>query len=177
MLLRGRAALAAEVLVEAELWVGRAEGVRLGCFAQAGFDWISVEIVQADGVVGSVADAMVGEASLPDGEFGGEAVGEAAFDELHGSLERDVGWSEEEVKVVGHDDVRVQKVAGAVVVDGFEQEGGVAFDLEESAAVVSGCRDEVRAGLGGAARDRHAGIVKRTSAAKAAFVVRLLWHG
>jgi hypothetical protein len=36
---------------------------------------------------------------------------------------------------------------------------------------VSSCGDEVRAGLGGAARDRHPGIVKRTSAAKAAFVV------
>jgi hypothetical protein len=48
--------------------------------------------------------------------------------------------------------------------------------LEESATVVSGCRDKVRAGPGGAARDRHAGIVKRTSAAKAAFLLRLLWH-
>jgi hypothetical protein len=42
---------------------------------------------------------------------------------------------------------------------------------------VSGGSDEVGAGLGGAARDRHAGIVKRTSAAKAAFLLRLLWHG
>jgi hypothetical protein len=42
---------------------------------------------------------------------------------------------------------------------------------------VSGCGDEVSAGLGGAPRDRHAAIVKRTSAAKAAFLLRLLWHG
>jgi hypothetical protein len=55
------------------------------------------------------------------------------------------------------------------VVDGFEEEGGVALDLEEAAAVVSGCGDEVGAGSGGAARDRHSAIVKRTSAAKAAF--------
>lgn len=130
-----------------------------------------MDVVQASCVVSVVANAMVRKASLPDGELRGEAVREASLDELHGSLERDVGWSEEKVKVVGHDDVRVQKVTGTVVVDGFEEEGGVAFDLEKSAAVVSSCGDEVRAGLGGAARDRHPGIVKRTSAAKAAFVV------
>ena len=33
------------------------------------------------------------------------------------------------------------------MVDGFDEEGGVALDLEESAAVVSGCGDEVGAGL------------------------------
>lgn len=135
-----------------------------------------MNVVQADSVVGRVADAMVSEASLPHGKPGGEAMREAAFDELHGSLKRDVCWSEEQVKVVGHDDVRVQKIAGAVVVDGFEQEGGIAFDLEESATIVSGCGYEVRTGLGGAARDRHVGIVRGTSAAKAAFLLRLLWH-
>jgi hypothetical protein len=36
---------------------------------------------------------------------------------------------------------------------------------------VGGSGDEVRAGLGGAARDRHVGIVRRTSAAKAAFLL------
>lgn len=136
-----------------------------------------MDVVVADVVVSGVADAMVGEASLPDGELRGDAVGEAAFDELHGSLERDVGWSEEQMKVVRHDDVCVQEIAGAVVVDGFEEKGGVAFDLKESAAIVGCCGDEVGAVLGGTARDRHAAIVKRTSAAKAAFVLRLLWHG
>jgi hypothetical protein len=128
-----------------------------------------VEVAATDLVVGRVADAVVGEASLPDRKFGGEAVGEAAFDELHRSFEGDVGWSDDEVEMVGHDDVGVQKIAGAVVVDGFEEERGVALDLEESAAVVGGCGDEVSARSGGAARDRHSAIVKRTSAAEAAF--------
>jgi len=56
------------------------------------------------------------------------------------------------------------------VVDGFEEERGVALDLEEPAAVVGGCGDEVSARSGGAARDRHSAIVKRTSAAEAAFL-------
>ena len=51
-----------------------------------------------------VADAMVGEASLPDGVGDVEAVGEAAFDEHHCAFEGDVLWGEEEMDVVGHDD-------------------------------------------------------------------------
>jgi hypothetical protein len=136
-----------------------------------------VEIVAADVVVGVVADTMVGKSSLPDGKFGGEPVGEAAFDELHRSFDGDVGWSDDEVEMVGHDDVGVQQIAGAVVVDGFEEERDVALDLEESAAVVGGCGDEVSARSGGAARDRHSAIVKRTSAAEAAFLWGWLRHG
>ena len=136
-----------------------------------------MKVVAADVVVGGIADTVVGEASLPDGEFGDETVGVAAFDELHRALEGDVGWGDEEMQMVGHDDIGVQEIAGAVVVDGFDEECGVALDLEESAAVVSGCGDEVGAGSGGAARDRHSAIVKRTSAAEAAFLSLLLRHG
>jgi len=74
------------------------------------------------------------------------------------------------MKVVGHDDIGVQQVTGTVVVDRFEEECGVALNLEESAAIVGGCSDEISAGSGGAARDRHSAIVKRTSAAEAAFL-------
>ena len=95
---------------------------------------------------------------------------EAAFDELHRSFEGDVGWSDDEVEMVRHDDVGVQKIAGAVVVDGFEEERGVALNLEETTAIVGRCGDEVSAWFGGTARDRHLAIVKRTSAAEAAFL-------
>jgi hypothetical protein len=57
----------------------------------------------------------------------------------------------------------------AGVVEGFEDEVGVALDLKESSSVVDGCGDEIRAWLGGAARDRHAAIVKRILVAKVAF--------
>jgi len=64
---------------------------------------------------------VVGEAALPDGEGGGEAVGEAALDELHGALEGDGLRGEEEVDVVGHDDKGVQFVVAfsAVVLEGL----------------------------------------------------------
>jgi len=86
---------------------------------------------------------------------------EAAFDELHRSFDGDVGWSDDEVEMVGHDDVSVQKIAGAVVIDGFEEERGVAFNLKKAPAVVGGRGDEVSARSGGAARDRHSAIVKQ----------------
>ena len=66
-----------------------------------------MKVVAADVVVRVVADAVVGEASLPDGEFGDETVGVATLDELHRSLESDVGWCDEEMQMIGHDDVGV----------------------------------------------------------------------
>ena len=129
-----------------------------------------MEIIAANIVVTSITDAVVGKAALPDRKLRRETMREAAFDELHGTLDSDVGGSDEEMKVVGHHDVGVQQVAGAVVVDGIEEQLGIAFDLKESAAIVSGCGDEVSAWSGGAARNRHSAIVKRTSAAKAALL-------
>ena len=46
-----------------------------------------MDVVAADVEVSGVADAVVGEASLPDGEFGCEAVGEASFDDSDGAFE------------------------------------------------------------------------------------------
>jgi hypothetical protein len=102
------AALAAEVFIETKIRVGRGEWVDFRLVAEACFDWVPMEIVAADVVVGFVVDAVVGESSLPDGEFGAEAMREAAFDKLHCSFERDVGWGNEEMKMVGHDDVGVE---------------------------------------------------------------------
>jgi len=68
-----------------------------------------MNVATADFVVGSVADAVVGEASLPDGEFGGEAVGEASLDESDGAFEGFLR-GEEEMDVVGHDDEGVEFV-------------------------------------------------------------------
>jgi hypothetical protein len=106
-----------------------------------------------------VADMVVGEASLPDGEFGGEAVGETAFDEVHGLGESFVLRGEDEVDVVGHYDEGVEEVVffGAVVLEGFEEEVGVARDLKDSAAVVADGGDEEGALPGGSLRDGHWG--------------------
>jgi hypothetical protein len=60
----------------------------------------------------------------------------------------------------------MKKVAGAVVIEGFEEKHGVALKLEESATVMGSCGDEVRAGSGGTARGRHVVIVNRASDAR-----------
>ncbi len=125
--------------------------------AEAGSDRVLVDVVAVLFVIVSVADAVVGEASLPDGEGGVEAVGEAPFDEHHGSFEGDVLWGKEEMDVVGHDDEGVETVVAfvAVMLEGFEEELGCAVDLKEAASVVSDACDEVGSRQVLAFGDRH----------------------
>jgi hypothetical protein len=120
-------------------------GVEVGFrgFAEVGADWVLVDVVAAGGEVVGVRDEVVGEASLPDWEFGGEAVGEAAFDQVHGLRDGLVGRGEEQVDVVGH------------VLEGFKEEFGVGGKLEEASAVVGDGGDEEGASLGGSWRDGH----------------------
>lgn len=91
-------------------------------------DGILVDVGLADFELGSVADAVVGEASLPDRLDGGDAVGEASFDQAYGALKGDGLRGEEKVNVIGHDDEGVEFVVafGSIVLEGFEEEFGVA---------------------------------------------------
>jgi hypothetical protein len=128
-----------------------------------------MNVLMADAVVRCVADAVVCEASLPDGEFGGEAMGETSLDESDGSFES-LLRSEKQVDVVGHDDEGVEFVVsfGAIVLERFDEEFGVALDLKDAAAVVGSAGDKEGAGAGCAGGDRHTAIVTaRTSGAKA----------
>lgn len=86
--------------------------IGFGNFAKASGDRILMNVAMTDAVVCCVADAVIGEASLPDGELRGEAVGEASsvkMAESDGSLES-LLWSEKKVNVVGHDDEGVEFV-------------------------------------------------------------------
>lgn len=116
-----------------------------------------MNIVAANIEVRYVADAMVGEASLPDGKFGGKSMRETSFDNSDGMLESCL-WREEKMDVVGHDDEGVKLVVafGLVVLEGFDEKFGRALDLEETAAIVSSACDE---GIPG--RDALVGIAIR----------------
>jgi hypothetical protein len=118
-----------------------------------------VDVVSTGVEVFCIADAVVDEASLPDWEFGGEAVGETAFDEVHGLGESFILRGEDEMDVVGHYDEGMEKVMlfGAVVLEGFEEEFGVVRDLKDAAAVVADGGDEEGALVGGSLRDSHWG--------------------
>jgi hypothetical protein len=96
----------------------------------------------------SVTNAMVREAALPDGELGGEAVGEASLDESDGALEGNGLRGEQEVDVVGHDDEGVEFVVtfGPVVLEGCDEEFSVGGNLEETTSVVSSAGDEESSG-------------------------------
>lgn len=83
-----------------------------------------MDVVAADLEVFCVADAVVGEAALPDGELRGEASGKASFDEADGAFEGDGFRCEQEMDVVGHDDEGVEFVVAfaAVVLEGVDEE-------------------------------------------------------
>jgi len=76
-----------------------------------------VDVGTADFEVFGVANAMVGEASLPDRNLRGETVGEASLDEPDGAFECDGLRGEQEMDVVGHYDEGVEFVVtfGSVV--------------------------------------------------------------
>jgi len=58
-----------------------------------------------------VANAMVSEAGLPNGQLRLQAEGESSFDELNGLLERSViVRRDQSVEMVGHDDEFVKEV-------------------------------------------------------------------
>ena len=105
-----------------------------------------MDIRTTDFEVFSITDAMVREASLPDGEFGGETVGEASLDESDGAFEGNGLRGEQEVDVVGHDDEGVEFVVtfGSVVLECCDEKFSVGGELEETASVVSSAGDEER---------------------------------
>ena len=123
--------------IEGDGWVRRGVGVGFGCFREAGGDGVLMSVAFVRGEVFLSADGMVGEASLPDGELGREAVGEASFDEANGTLDCDFERCEQEVDVVGHHDegVEFEVASEAVMLEGFEEEGRIGVGLEEATAV------------------------------------------
>ena len=109
-------------------------------------DGILENVVSGVEVVFLVDDLAVGIAGLPDFLLRREVVREASANVLHGFGK--VFGCEEQVDVVGHDDEGVKFVVAfaAVVLERFEEEFGVACDLEEASAVVGAAGDEVRSG-------------------------------
>ena len=126
-----------------------------------GANRVLVDVGTAGLEVIGIENDVVGEASLPGGEFRGEAPGKSALDEVHDLRDGFVVWSDEQVDVVGHEDKRVDFVVafGAVVLECFEEEFGVCWELEEAATIVGDGRDEEGAGSGGSLRDCHCGEV------------------
>lgn len=130
-------------------------GVGFGGGGKVSGDGVLVDVGLTGGEVLGALDEVVGVAALPDGEFGGEAVGVAAFDEVHDLREGFVAWGEDEVGVIRHEDEGVEEVVGAIVLEGFEEEFGVAGDLEDAATIVGNGGDEESACGGGSLRDCH----------------------
>jgi hypothetical protein len=84
-------------------------------------------------------------------------MGEAALDELDGALECDVGWGEEEVDVVRHQNEGVEFVVAflAIVLEGFQEEFCCGWDLKEPAPVMGLSGDEEGSVACCSGGDRH----------------------
>jgi hypothetical protein len=67
--------------------VGGGVRVELGRGDEVGADGIVVDVKAAGVELSGGLDVVVGEAALPDREMGGKAVGEVAFEVLHGLRE------------------------------------------------------------------------------------------
>jgi hypothetical protein len=98
---------------------------------------------------------MVGKTSLPDRKFGGELMREDSLDEVHDLGEGLAARRQDEVSMIRHEDVGVEFVVRAVVVEGFEEEFGVPGDLEDAATVVADGGEEEGALRGGSLRGGH----------------------
>ena len=98
---------------------------------------ILLDVVSTRFEVGAVEDEVVSEASLPDRRLRGEAMREAAFDQVHDLRDGLSVRCEQQMNVVGHDDEGMEPVCalGAIVLEGFEEEFGVRGNLEESSAI------------------------------------------
>src|SRR5215831_10772528 len=103
-------------------------------------------------VVVAVANAMIGEALLPNQERILEltlgAVGKAAFDVLRRLLQGNIFCGRDDrVDVVGHDDEFVKKKALllAIVLEDVDQQSSHSFGREQRASSVGDGGDEERA--------------------------------
>jgi hypothetical protein len=103
-----------------------------------------MNIVETNGIVFCIADAMVRKTPLPDRKFRGKTVREAAFDQPDSTFERDSLWSKQKVDVVGHDNKRMELIVtfGSVVLEGCDEELSVGRNLEKTAPVVGCGSDE-----------------------------------
>jgi hypothetical protein len=120
--------------------VGGGVGVEFGGRSEARTHGELMQVGADDFEVVHVGDGVGGEGFFPGGEIGFDAVGESFLDEMDGLIERDVLRGEQEVHVVGHDDVGVEFVVaeGAVVQQRLDEERGDAGDLEDGAPAVGG---------------------------------------
>jgi hypothetical protein len=80
----------------------------------------------------------------------------ASLDQVHDLGDGLAARGQDQVNVVWHEDVGVEFVMQAVVVEGFEEEFGVTRDLEDAAAVIADGGEEEGALRGGSLRGSHA---------------------
>lgn len=103
--------------------------------------WVVGDVEELVVVVASICDAMLVVAALPDlsGEVLANCEGEASLDQLDAAFDGViVGWRDQDVNVVGHDDEAVESKATlfAITREGIQHEVGVCGALEYATALM-----------------------------------------
>ena len=98
------------LLFELMATVGRRVWVSFSALCQLGSYGILVDVLATYVELLTASNPVIGEASLPDGNFRVHAMGEATLDQANRSLKRDALGRQQEVNVVRHDHKRVEQV-------------------------------------------------------------------
>ena len=136
-------------------------GIEFGRSGKVGADGQLVEMGANHLQIVIIGDRIGGVTFLPDGQLGVEPVGKSILDEGDGLVEGDGLRGQQEVDVVGHDDVRVKFVEadGAIVQQSVDEEFSDASDLEDGTTVARGSGDIGHTGTGCAYSFGHIAMV------------------
>jgi len=119
-------------------------------------------------------DLALVEAAHPHIKLALQAKGEAALDELHRYFQRNIrSWRNQSVKMVGHDDKRVQEefALAVIVEDGLLKQLRRSCDLKKAAAFGRHSGNQIRPGFLG--REQHLRMINERPVAKATFIASL----
>jgi hypothetical protein len=105
-----------------------------------------------------VADAMIGESFFPDFVLTAGRVGEAAFDELNRTFERNIRRRrDQEMHVIGHENERVEKKSplAPIVIESLQEQSRARFNHEHSSSLERRERHEISSGRRDGASGLH----------------------
>jgi hypothetical protein len=137
---------------------------------QFSFDRILMNVHAMMDEVLRIPDAMVGESALPNldqvSQFFFHGVGVAAFDELQRTLEWDLRWRQEQMKMLGHENkgVELKFSLAAIREESLQEETCHWFGYKQASSLPSDGRYEISSRR----RNRACRFQELTSAAEAA---------
>jgi hypothetical protein len=120
-------------------------------------DWIIVNVADSFLKLVAIADTTIDETALPDSKAKLRAISvrKSALNSLHGALNRDFFWRYQQMDVVRHDDISVEREMLSIFRNDVEKKLSIAVNLKQAATVQAAGGDEERSRVAEALRLRH----------------------